>query len=117
MALAPDTTSTLDSIRAKLAAVDKDPYALERTEEAKLVAAATKKRELKDLKSRAIDVLESVLNDAASEDVQRKAAVDILSFSDKTKNETPVTEEQLGWLGRVLIEAEEIRERLEISKG
>lgn len=72
--------------------------------------------DLKALKATAIDTLETVLLGAQSEDVQRKAAVDILNFSEKTKNETPVTEEQLGWLGRVIIEAEEIRLGLEVSK-
>ena len=65
--------------------------------------------DLKDLKDNAIKVLEDCLTCAESEDVRRKAAVDILNFHEKAKQEVPVTEEQLGWLGRVIIEAEEIR--------
>ena len=65
--------------------------------------------ELKDLKESAIDVLKDCLTTAESEDVRRKAAVDILNFHEKAKQEVPVTEEQLAWLGRVIIEAEEIR--------
>jgi hypothetical protein len=68
------------------------------------------------MKSGAIDVLNDVLTGADSEDVRRKAAVDILNFSEKTKNESPVTEEQLAWLGRVFIEADAIRCGVEIGK-
>jgi predicted protein tyrosine phosphatase len=68
---------------------------------------------LADLKSQAISVLQQVLTGAESDDVRRKAAVDILNFHGKAKQETPVTEEQLAWLGRVLVEAEEVRSRLE----
>jgi hypothetical protein len=69
---------------------------------------ATHDDRLKDLKSQAIAVLEQVLTAAESDDVRRKAAVDILNFQGKAKNEVPVTEEQLAWLGRVIVEAEEI---------
>ena len=72
---------------------------------------------LRTLKTDAISVLEEVLGGAESEDVRRKAAVDILNFSEKTKDESPVTEEQLAWLGKVLIEADEIHRSLEISAG
>jgi hypothetical protein len=71
---------------------------------------------LHSMKSGAIDVLNDVLTGADSEDVRRKAAVDILNFSEKTKNESPVTEEQLAWLGRVFIEADAIRCGVEIGK-
>lgn len=74
------------------------------------------KVDLKSLKATAIDTLETVLVGAESEDVRRKAAVDILNFSEKSKNENPVTEEQLGWLGRVIIEAEEIRLGVEVGE-
>jgi hypothetical protein len=68
------------------------------------------------MKSSAVDTLNDVLTMADSEDVRRKAAVDILNFSEKTKDESPVTEEQLAWLGKVLIEAVEIHRSLEISE-
>jgi len=68
------------------------------------------------MKSSAVDTLNDVLTMAGSEDVRRKAAVDILNFSEKTKDESPVTEEQLAWLGKVLIEAVEIHRSLEISE-
>lgn len=84
---------------------------------AKDAAAAAKHAELKDLKTQAVDVLASVLKDASSDDVKRKAAVDILSFTNNTKNEIIVTEEQLGWLGKVLIEAEEIRDSLAVRES
>lgn len=72
--------------------------------------------DLKELKASAVEVLETVLLGSESDDVRRKAAVDILNFNEKQKETSPVTEEQLGWLGRVLIETEEIRERLEVGK-
>jgi hypothetical protein len=72
---------------------------------------------LRTLKTDAISVLEEVLTGGESEDVRRKAAVDILNFSEKTKDESPVTEEQLAWLGKVLIEADEIHRSVEISAG
>jgi len=71
---------------------------------------------IKALREDALKTLEDVLIGAESEDVRRKAAVDILGFSERTKNETPVTEEQLAWLGRVIVEAEEVRERLKVSE-
>ena len=96
--------------REALAAVEAREREKDRTPE----SAATR---LKKLKENAVDILEAVLTDATSEDVRRKAAVDILSFTEKTKHESPVTEEQLGWLGRVLIETEAIRERESVSKS
>jgi len=71
---------------------------------------------LHSMKSTAVNTLNDVLTMADSEDVRRKAAVDILNFSEKTKDESPVTEEQLAWLGKVLIEAVEIHRSLEISE-
>lgn len=72
--------------------------------------------DLKALKENAIKTLEDVLTGAESEDVKRKAAVDILNFHEKAKDEVPVTEDQLAWLGRCLGEAEAIRERLEVRE-
>lgn len=118
MSLDPTTTATLDSLREKIA---EDPYALEKDLERKLrerEARDASKKDLKALKSRAVEVLETILEGGGgSIDTQRKAAVDILNFSEKAKNDVPVTEEQLGWLGKVLIETEEIRISLEIGKG
>lgn len=115
MSLDPTTTATLDSLREKIA---EDPYALEQDLERKLREREAGKKGLKALKSRAVEVLETILEGGGgSIDTQRKAAVDILNFSEKAKNDVPVTEEQLGWLGKVLIETEEIRVSLEISKG
>ncbi len=115
MSLDPTTAATLDSLREKIA---EDPYALEKDLERKLREREAGKKDLKALKSRAVEVLETILEGGGgSIDTQRKAAVDILNFSEKAKNDVPVTEEQLGWLGKVLIETEEIRVSLEISKG
>jgi hypothetical protein len=72
--------------------------------------------DLKELKRQAIETLETVLVMGESDDTRRKAAVDILNFSEKSKNESPVTEEQLGWLGRVILEAEEIRLSVEVGE-
>ena len=70
---------------------------------------------LGSMKAEAIATLADVLG-SDSEDVRRKAAVDILNFSEKTKHESPVTEEQLAWLGRVFIEADAIREGVKVGE-
>lgn len=65
------------------------------------------------LKGNAIKVLRDVLATADSDDVRRKAAVDILNFNkEKSVTAPTISEEQLGYLGRVIVEAAEIRERL-----
>lgn len=73
-----------------------------------------------DLNTDAVDTLKEVLASADSADVRRKAAVDILNFSQvgKSKGSAPkVTEEQLEFLGRVIVEAEEVRKGLTLSAG
>jgi hypothetical protein len=80
----------------------------------------TTEKDLHELNTQAVDTLRSVLTDADSDDVKRKAAVDILNFSQvgKSKGRAPiVTEEQLEFLGRVIVEAEAVREGLALSKG
>ena len=64
------------------------------------------------LNGKAITVLQEVLL-ASSEDVRRKAAVDILSFNQKSRaaHKPIVTEEQLEYLGKIIVETAEIRER------
>ena len=77
-------------------------------------------KDIHALNTRAVDTLKDVLETADSDDVKRKAAVDILNFSQvgKTKGRAPVvTEEQLEFLGRVIVEAEAVRESLTLSKG
>lgn len=72
------------------------------------------------LNASAVETLREVLGSADSDDVKRKAAVDILNFSQvgKSKGKAPqVTEEQLEFLGRVIVEAEEVRKGLTLSKG
>lgn len=76
--------------------------------------------EIHGLNTKAVEALRSVLSDAESDDVRRKAAVDILQFSQvgKSKGRAPqVTEAQLEFLGRVIVEAESVRESLALSKG
>lgn len=78
--------------------------------------------DLHKLNSTAVETLRTVLavGSDASDDVKRKAAVDILNFSQvgKSKGRAPqVTEAQLEFLGRVIVEAETVREGLVISKG
>jgi len=68
----------------------------------------------------AVEALKFVLENAESDDVKRKAAVDILNFSQvgKSKGRAPeVREEQLEFLGRVIVEAEAIHKGLIVSKG
>ena len=77
-------------------------------------------KNLHELNTSAVDTLRSVLTAAESDDVKRKAAVDILNFSQvgKSRGRAPiVTEEQLEFLGRVIVEAEAVREGLIVSKG
>ena len=78
-------------------------------------------KEIHALNDSAVEALKTVLlSSEASDDVRRKAAVDILNFSQvgKSKGRAPtVTEEQLEYLGRVIVEAETVREGLLISKG
>lgn len=117
----PDPIAVLRaSIAEKTAAHERrhdDLHSYAAGREARDADKAAKKVEIKDLKNQAIQVLEDVLTAASSEDVRRKAAVDILSFHDRTKNEVTVTEEQIGWLGKVLIEAEEIRDSLAVRES
>lgn len=77
-------------------------------------------REINDLNDTAVKTLKEVLESAESDDVRRKAAVDILGFSNvgKAKGRAPeVTSEQLDHLGRVILEAAEVHRSLEGSKG
>lgn len=78
-------------------------------------------KDIHALNVEAVDTLKTVLsNPDASDDVRRKAAVDILNFSQvgKSKGRAPqVTEEQLDFLGRIIVEAEEVRKGLVRSKG
>ncbi len=69
-------------------------------------------RSLEALSGKAIEVLQTVLT-ADSDDVKRKAAVDILNFNQKTRASSKplVTEEQLEYLGRIIVETEEVRQR------
>lgn len=65
---------------------------------------------LKALKGGAIKTLKDVLTTADSDDVKRKAAVDILNFNREGSVMAPViTPEQLEFLGRVIVEAEAVR--------
>lgn len=80
----------------------------------------TTEKDLHGLNTAAVETLKDVLVNADSDDVKRKAAVDILNFSQvgKSKGRAPVvTEEQLEFLGRVIVEAEAVREGLALSKG
>lgn len=62
------------------------------------------------LQGKAITTLKDVLLNADSDDVKRKAAVDVLSFNKSSGGEKPtVTEEQLEYLGRVIVETEAVR--------
>jgi hypothetical protein len=75
--------------------------------------------DLHGLNTKAVEALRNVLTLAESDDVKRKAAVDILNFSQigKSKGRAPqVTEEQLEFLGRVIVEASAVRESLALSK-
>ena len=76
-------------------------------------------KDLHELNATAVETLRTVLSTADSDDVKRKAAVDILNFSQvgKSKGRAPVvTEEQLEYLGRVIVEAEAVREGLDHGK-
>lgn len=64
---------------------------------------------LADLQGKAIETLKDVLLQADSDDVKRKAAVDILNFKAKAADKPVVTEEQLEYLGRIIVEAEAVR--------
>lgn len=67
---------------------------------------------LQALKGRAVETLRDVLTSADSDDVKRKAAVDILNFNrEKSVTAPTVSEAQLEFLGRIIVEAAEIRER------
>lgn len=75
---------------------------------------------LHGLNENAVETLKMVLIGADSDDVRRKAAVDILNFSQvgKSKGKAPiVTEAQLEFLGRVIVEASEIHKSLVECKG
>ena len=77
-------------------------------------------KDIHGLNSDAVEVLRNVLVGADSDDVRRKAAVDILNFSQvgKSKGRAPaVTEEQLEFLGRIIVEANEIHKSLALGKG
>src|SRR5512134_4107546 len=81
---------------------------------------AAVEKDIHALNDSAVRVLKDVLEMADSDDVKRKAAVDILNFSQvgKSKGRAPqVTEEQLEYLGRVIVEAAAVRESLSLSKG
>lgn len=68
---------------------------------------------LSALNGKAIETLREVLIGAPSDDVKRKAAVDILNFNKAKSSDRPtVTEEQLEYLGRVIVETETVRVRL-----
>lgn len=74
---------------------------------------------LHKLNTDAVKTLKDVLDTADSDDVKRKAAVDILNFSQvgKSKGRAPiVTEAQLEFLGRVIVEASAVRESLDERK-
>src|SRR5690349_13605596 len=63
------------------------------------------------LSGKAIKTLMESMAGAGSEDVRRKAAVDVLNLTKTNKSNAPVvTEEQLEYLGRVIVEAEAIRQ-------
>ena len=65
---------------------------------------------LSALKGKAIEVLRDVLTEGSSDDVKRKAAVDILNFGRERSASTPVVrEEDLEYLGKVIVETEAIR--------
>jgi hypothetical protein len=71
------------------------------------------------LNNSAVETLKTVLVGADSDDVKRKAAVDILNFSQvgKSKGRAPVvTEAQLEFLGRVIVEASEVHKSLDERK-
>lgn len=72
------------------------------------------------LNKNAVEELRSILATADSDDVRRKAAVDILNFSSvgKSKGRAPeVTEAQLEFLGRVIVEAKAVHESLVLGEG
>lgn len=72
---------------------------------------------LEALQGRAIQTLLDSLG-ADSEDVKRKAATDILNFNKSNTAQKPiVTEEQLEYLGRIIVETEAVRLGLNGSEG
>jgi len=78
----------------------------------------TIEKDIHGLNADAVTVLRDVLATADSDDVRRKAAVDILNFSQvgKSKGRAPaVTEEQLEYLGRIIVEANEIHKSLPVG--
>ena len=80
---------------------------------------ASAEKDLHDLNDKAVEALRDVLTLAESDDVKRKAAVDILNFSQvgKSKGRAPVvTEAQLEFLGRVIVEASEVHKSLDERK-
>ena len=65
---------------------------------------------LSALNGSAIETLRDVLLNAPSDDVKRKAAVDILNFNKAKASDKPtVTEAQLEYLGRIIVETETVR--------
>jgi len=65
---------------------------------------------LSALNGDAIRTLQDVLLNAPSDDVKRKAAVDILNFNKSKSSDKPtVTEAQLEYLGRIIVETETVR--------
>ena len=65
---------------------------------------------LEALSGQAIKYLLLAMTSASSEDVKRKAAVDILNITKGAKSTTPApTEAELEYLGRVIVEAEAVR--------
>ena len=69
-----------------------------------------KELSLSALNGSAIETLRDVLLNAPSDDVKRKAAVDILNFNKAKSSDKPtVTEAQLEYLGRIIVETETVR--------
>lgn len=91
----------VDALLADVAATEKDP----------LLASS-----MEALNGNAIKTLQDVLHHADSDDVKRKAAVDILNYGkSKAADKPTVTDEQLAYLGRIIVETEEVR--LSLSRG
>jgi hypothetical protein len=74
------------------------------------IGADKEELSLAALKGRAVEVLRDVLTTGSSDDVKRKAAVDILNFGRERSSSIPVIrEEDLEFLGKVIVETEAIR--------
>jgi hypothetical protein len=74
-------------------------------------------KDIHALNGSAVETLRDALS-SESDDVRRKAAVDILNFSQvgKSRGRAPqVTEEQLEYLGRVIVEASAIHKSLVVG--